>query len=73
MKKIVIGFISIYQLFVSPLLKQLLGTSAVCRYNPTCSQYAKNAIRKYGIRKGGYLAVKRLLSCQPFAKTEAVI
>lgn len=36
-----------------------------CRYTPTCSEYAMEAIGKYGVMKGGYLAVKRLLRCNP--------
>ncbi len=39
-----------------------------CRYIPTCSEYAVIAIKKYGARKGGYMAVKRILRCNPFHK-----
>lgn len=39
-----------------------------CRFSPTCSQYALEAIGKYGAAKGGYLALRRLLRCQPFYK-----
>ncbi len=41
-------------------------TGAHCRYTPTCSQYALTAIERYGARKGGAMAVKRLLRCHPF-------
>lgn len=39
-----------------------------CRYIPTCSQYAIEALEKYGAAKGTYLAVKRILRCHPFSK-----
>ena len=47
------------------LLRPLLGPRGVCRFTPTCSQYAKQAISKHGVCKGSYLAVKRLLKCHP--------
>jgi putative membrane protein insertion efficiency factor len=37
-----------------------------CRFYPTCSQYAIDAIKKYGCLKGGYLAIKRIFKCHPF-------
>lgn len=49
-----------YQLLLSPML------GASCRYTPTCSQYAVEAIRKYGPFKGGWLAVKRIARCHPW-------
>ena len=52
--------IRFYQLFISPLL----GSN--CRYSPTCSQYGLEAIRKYGPFKGGWLTIKRILSCNPW-------
>jgi putative membrane protein insertion efficiency factor len=55
-----IGMIKIYQLVISPWM----GPS--CRYAPTCSQYAIEAIKKYGILKGGWLAAKRILRCNPW-------
>jgi putative membrane protein insertion efficiency factor len=55
-----IGMIKIYQLVISPWM----GPS--CRYTPTCSQYAIEAIKKYGILKGGWLAAKRILRCNPW-------
>ncbi|HLS70657.1 MAG TPA: membrane protein insertion efficiency factor YidD [Chitinophagaceae bacterium] len=59
-KKIFLLLIGFYQNFISPIL----GPS--CRYTPTCSQYAKEAIEKYGPLKGGFLAAKRILSCNPW-------
>lgn len=55
----VIGLIRFYQKAVSPYLPPS------CRYYPTCSEYALLAIRKYGVVKGGWLGVKRILRCQP--------
>lgn len=39
-----------------------------CRYQPTCSKFALDAVEKYGLLKGSYLAIKRILSCHPFSK-----
>ncbi|MEQ2813416.1 membrane protein insertion efficiency factor YidD [Phascolarctobacterium faecium] len=52
--------IRFYQLFISPLFPP------TCRFYPTCSQYAIEAIRKKGALKGGWLAVKRIVKCHPF-------
>ena len=60
MKKLVLFFIRVYQWIISPLFP------SVCRFTPTCSQYAWEAINKYGILKGGRLALLRLLKCHPF-------
>jgi len=63
LKKIVIFIVLIpvhfYRYCISPL------TPASCRYTPTCSQYAIDAVKKYGPFKGGYLAIKRILRCHP--------
>ena len=64
MKKLLIFplvlLIKAYQALVSPLLPPR------CRYSPTCSQYAKEALQKHGLLKGGYLGIKRILSCHPW-------
>jgi putative membrane protein insertion efficiency factor len=52
--------IRFYQLFISPL------TPPSCRYTPTCSQYSKEALQTHGLFKGGWLAIKRILSCHPW-------
>jgi len=49
-----------YQLLISPLLPPS------CRYQPTCSQFAKEALNKYGLFKGGWLAIKRISKCHPW-------
>ncbi len=61
-KRAVMGTIRFYQRAVSPNLPPR------CRFIPTCSQYALEAVEKYGPAKGGVLAAKRLLRCQPFYK-----
>lgn len=58
--RILIGLIHFYQGAISPL------TPPSCRYTPTCSQYALEAIKKYGALKGGWLALKRILRCHPW-------
>ena len=63
MKKIFIGLIKFYRKYLSPLTGH-----ATCKYFPTCSQYAIEAIEKYGVLKGGLLAVWRILRCNPFSK-----
>ena len=62
MKYMIIKIIRFYQLFISPALPPS------CRYYPTCSQYAIDAVNKYGAAKGIFMAIKRLLRCHPFAK-----
>jgi len=57
MKKIFIFFIVLYQKIISPYLPKL------CRFHPTCSEYAKQSINKYGVIKGLIKSVKRLLKC----------
>ena len=60
MKWLLIKFFRLYQLLISPMLPN------ACRYSPTCSQYAIEAVKKYGAFKGGWLAIKRILSCHPW-------
>ena len=61
MKKLLIFMIKFYRNYLSPL-----KGGPTCRYTPTCSLYALQAIEKYGALKGGYLAVRRILRCHPF-------
>lgn len=60
-----IATISLYQIFVSPVLKGLLGVNAMCRFDETCSAYAKRMIKEEGVLKGFYLGFVRILKCQP--------
>lgn len=57
---LMLTLIAFYRTFISPL------TPPACRFTPTCSQYAQEAIRKYGPFRGGWLALKRILRCHPF-------
>ena len=60
MKKLLIALVRFYRRAISPLFP------GCCRYIPTCSQYAIQALEKYGAVKGSWLALKRLLRCHPF-------
>jgi putative membrane protein insertion efficiency factor len=55
-----IALIGIYRVAISPMLP------AACRYTPTCSDYAQQALRKHGAIKGSWLAARRLLRCHPW-------
>ena len=59
-KSLMLKLIHFYQSHISPAL------GPHCRYVPTCSQYAVEAIEKYGALKGGFLALRRILRCHPF-------
>lgn len=62
MRRVVIILIEIYQFFS----KYLLPNS--CRFTPTCSEYTKIAVLKYGVPKGVWLGMKRIMRCHPFSK-----
>lgn len=55
-----VGLVRFYQVCISPL------KPASCRFTPTCSQYALEALRKYGPFKGSWLALRRILRCHPW-------
>ncbi len=61
MKKILILLIKGYRKFISPY------KTPCCRFTPTCSQYAIEALEKYGFFKGGWMAFLRLMRCNPFS------
>ena len=50
-----------YQLYISPAI----GGRSACRFIPTCSEYTKQAIQKYGLFKGSWMGLKRILRCRP--------
>ncbi len=64
MKKILIALVNFYRNFISPM------TPPSCRFIPTCSQYALEALEKYGALKGTWLTIKRLSRCHPFHRGE---
>lgn len=65
MKKLLIYLINWYQRYISIWLK---SKNINCKFYPTCSEYTKQAIEKYGALKGGLLGVYRIIRCNPFSK-----
>jgi len=62
MTRVLITLVNFYRTHVSPM------SSPKCRYIPTCSAYALDALEKYGALKGGFMALRRILRCHPFHK-----
>ena len=62
MKQILMALVKFYRKFISPMRRPC------CRFIPTCSQYALEALEKYGTIKGSWLALKRILRCNPLCK-----
>ena len=60
-KRFLILLVKFYRKFISPLKRR-----PTCIFTPTCSEYALQALQKYGAVKGTYLAIKRILKCHPF-------
>ncbi len=60
MRRIFIALIKAYKYFISPVLP------GGCRFSPSCSEYAVDALRRYGALRGSWLAVRRILRCHPF-------
>lgn len=66
MKRLILSLIRFYRRAISPL------HPPCCRFIPTCSEYALEAVEKYGPVKGGWLALRRILRCQPFHRQKSV-
>ncbi|MCD8190822.1 MAG: membrane protein insertion efficiency factor YidD [Clostridiales bacterium] len=66
MKRLLLGLIAFYQKYVSP------GLPPRCRFIPTCSEYAKEAVEKYGAARGSLLAAKRFARCQPLHRQKSI-
>ena len=62
MKFLVLDLLGVYKAMISPFLPP------ACRFEPTCSEYARQAVEKYGALKGTWMGLKRILRCQPFCK-----
>lgn len=62
MKFLVLDLLGVYKAMVSPFLPP------ACRFEPTCSEYASQAVEKYGAIRGTWMGIKRILRCQPFCK-----
>ncbi|GAB4506043.1 MAG: membrane protein insertion efficiency factor YidD [Anaerolineales bacterium] len=60
MKRLILALIRFYQRYISP------GLPPSCRFYPTCSHYTYEAVERYGVIKGGWLGIKRVLRCQPW-------
>ena len=65
MKRILIFLLNIYQKHISVFFE---SKGIKCKFYPTCSEYTKQAIRKYGAFKGSLLGIKRIFRCNPFSK-----
>ena len=61
-RRFLLWLVRFYRVSISPMHRPC------CRFIPTCSQYAMEAIQKYGALKGGFLALRRILRCNPFCK-----
>ncbi len=69
MKRLVLASIRFYQRYLSPdtgILRSLWLVDSACRFRPTCSEYAYQAINRYGILRGSLLGVKRIVRCHPW-------
>lgn len=66
MKRVLLALIRFYRKQISPV------QPPCCRFIPTCSAYALEAVEKYGAFKGGWLAVKRLAKCHPFHRQDSI-
>ena len=66
MKWVLLALVRLYRAVLSPMHRALFGPS--CRFEPTCSAYAEEALQVHGAARGIWLAVWRLLRCQPFAR-----
>lgn len=66
MKRLLLGMIRFYRKRISP------ARPPCCRFIPTCSEYALEAVERYGALKGGWLSLRRILKCQPFHRQKSI-
>ena len=64
MKRVLLALLAFYRWCISPLLHALMPGG--CKFEPTCSRYATEAIEMHGAARGGWMALRRLLRCHPF-------
>ena len=67
-RRALVLIVRVYQLALSPAKNLLLGPSSRCRFEPSCSQYAIEAVKIHGALGGGWLAAKRICRCHPWGK-----
>jgi len=65
-RSLVVGAIRLYRWILSPAKSALLGQAGRCRFVPSCSAYALEAVQEHGVLRGGWLALKRLSRCHPW-------
>lgn len=65
-RRFALALVRFYRLVLSPIHHAIVGPS--CRFEPTCSAYAEQALTRYGVARGAWLTLRRLLRCQPFAR-----
>ena len=65
-QRIAIGALWIYKRAVSPVLHTLIGPFGGCRFHPTCSAYATEAVRRHGVAAGTWLSIRRVCRCHPW-------
>lgn len=71
MKRLILKFIRFYQetrFFHLPIFQMLFISDKVCRFKPSCSEFTYQAIEKYGMIKGSFLGLRRVLKCHPWSK-----
>lgn len=61
-----VALIVFYRVVLSPVKTALFGPAGKCRFDPSCSAYALEAVKRHGLISGGWLAVKRLARCHPW-------
>ena len=67
-KLAILDSIKDYQINIGPAIKEKIGKDNICKFTPSCSEYAQQAVEKYGPKKGSGLAIKKLLKCNPLSK-----
>lgn len=61
LQRLSLTLVRFYQICISPII----GGKCMCRFTPTCSEYTYDAIQKYGVFRGGFLGIKRIMRCRP--------
>jgi hypothetical protein len=67
-ERVIEAALAVYRRIVSPALHAIAGAPGACRFQPTCSEYAAIALHEHGLLRGGFMAIGRVLRCNPFHK-----